>query len=167
MATLTPNGDSPTITATTVEGGLYQIIEFIQAAESNPEIALTPVNRITGTIVTDTLTYSGSFDLDATAVIDGAGDLSLKGSDYLSIQAWSPGDKTGTLKSDTYTGQFIELIELCMVAQRNYAVENEEEELLNAEYNFAERRITGEFELPLERRLTDGGYIYSAKEILK
>ena len=158
-------GGDPTITSSTMEGAFYQLIEFIQLAESNTDINGSAVNRITGTINADRLTYKGRYDINVTSAINDEGKPVLVTSDYLTIPTWSPGDGSGTLKAATWSGQLLEILQHLIEGQR--ITPNPDGIIwFNPIYDFLEKKITGEFnDIPLERIQTIDGWSYRAKEI--
>ena len=160
-------GGNPIITSPTLEGAIFQMLEFLQDAESIPEINTSSVNRTTSTMNMDALTYSGSFSLQADVVLNASGVLSLSPIDYLTIPDWSAGDGSGSLKSATWSGQLLELVALFIAGQNNASLNPGGEKWLEPDYDFTNKTISCIVRaLPLERVKTVGGWSYTAAEVL-
>ncbi|OJJ12541.1 hypothetical protein BI308_25575 [Roseofilum reptotaenium AO1-A] len=165
MQFIPATGGDPTLTSSTMEGAFFQLIEFIQAAESDTDINGSGVNRITGNINTDRMTYRGRYDINVSSAVDEDGAPILNASDYLTIPTWSPGDGSGTLKAATWSGQLLEILQYLTDGERN--TPNPDGIIrFNPIYDFREGKITGDFnDIPLERTKTATGWDYTAKEI--
>ncbi len=165
MQLIPATGGDPTLTSSTMEGAFYQLIEFIQLAESNVDINGSAVNRITGNINADRLTYRGRYDIDVTSAINEEGKPVLLTVDYLTVPSWSSGENPGTLKAATWSGQLLEILQHLIEGQR--ITPNPDGIIwFNPIYDFREGKITGDFnDIPLERIKTIDGWSYRAKEI--
>ncbi len=166
MQLIPATGGSLTITASTVEGAFYQMIGFLQDAESQSNINGSGVNRTIGKIDEDTSLLRGSFNFDARTITEN-GESKIETSDYLTIPSWSAGDESGTLKGQTWSQQFLEIITL-FIEKQNDAVANPDEILwIDCSHDFVTGRIAGDINnLPLERVQTTEGWAYKAREIL-
>ena len=165
MQNIPATGGDPTITSSTMEGAFFQLIEFIQGAEANADINGSGVNRITGSINTDRMTYRGRYDINVSSAVDDDGAPILVASDYLTIPTWSSGDGSGTLKASTWSGQLLEILQHLTDGERS--TPNPDQVIrFNPVYDFREGKVTGDFnDIPLERVQTVDGWGYKAKEI--
>lgn len=142
------------------------MIGFLQDAESRIDINGSKVNRTIGKIDEDTSLLRGSFSFDAKIRIEDE-DLKIETSDYLTIPSWSSGDGSGTLKGQSWSQQFLEIITL-FIEKQNDAVANPDDILwIDCSHNLVTGRISGDINnLPLERLRTTEGWAYKAREIL-
>jgi len=111
--------------------------------------------------------FKGRIDITAGVDKDVNGDLKFFPSDYLEIPSWNPGDGTGTLKQPTWTGQLLELINELVKRQENETINPDRVRYIDVpEYNFRTGKITAEYNIPVQKTMTDSGAEYAAKNIL-
>lgn len=76
-----------TLSSTTIENQVVELMSKIQAIESNPENNPDNNNRITGTFNQDTGIYSGTFNIPCSVVITAEGAPSFVAKEYLTNPA--------------------------------------------------------------------------------
>ena len=167
MQLIPASGGEPTITATTVEAGFYQLLELIQQAESDTESNFSNEDRVNLRTDLNSLQYSGTVAFDCLSIINDDGRVCLNPLDYLSISSWSPGDNSGTLKSQTWSGQLLELATLLITSQSTTARNPAQVEWLEVDYDLKTSTFSIVIRtLPLEREKTSDGWAYKGKEVM-
>ena len=167
MQLIPASGGEPTITATAVEAGFYQLLELIQQAESDTESNFSNEDRVNLRTDLNTLQYSGTVTFDCLPTIDESGTICLTPLDYLSIPSWSPGDNSGTLKSQTWSGQLLELTTLLITSQSTTTKNPAQVEWLEADHDLKTSTFSIVIRtLPLEREKTSDGWAYKGKEVM-
>ena len=73
-----------TLTSTTAEGQLAELVAHMQNLEANPDANPNNANRVTGTYNLDTLVFNGTFNLPVEMAVNAQGKPEFTSSEYLS-----------------------------------------------------------------------------------
>lgn len=147
MAIITP-GENATISATTVEGQLWQWIQWVQRAESNPAINTLGENRVTGSKDLDSGIFSGNWSLPCSLVLLPDGTQKITGNEYLTGLTFTPGEPKGTFKSINWGSYGLEVIEYIIALQ--LLQPSNRTPNITASFNANSRTYSGTFRLPFE-----------------
>lgn len=146
MATITP-GTGATLTASTVEGQLWQWIMFMQRAEGNLSINTLAENRITGSLDIDSGLFTGNWSLPCTSTPELDGSRKIVANDYLTGLSFTPGNPVGSFVSPSWGNYGLELI-LHIIDLINLTSPTNRTPNVTASYNANTRVYSGAFRLP-------------------
>lgn len=160
MATITP-GTGSTISATTIEGQLFQLIHWINNAEA---IAGGDNNKFSLSKDQDGMLLS-SFTLDS-SFSQLAGLYSAKTLAYLASTPFSAGTALGTIKGTTFAQYFIDAMSYGIVWQRNQTKNPQRITGLSLKLDYTTGLYSGDLSLPYTSVLDSTGVTESAIEWL-
>lgn len=162
MATITA-GTGGTITATTIEGQLFQLIHWINNAE---QIAGGDSNKFSLN-KDDAGIMTSSFTLDGQFLYTGAsGTFAESAIPYLATTVFNAGNPLGTFKGTNFAQYFIDAMSYALVWQNNLT--KNQNKLVGVQLNFDYQTLTytGSLSLPYITVLSGGGITETASEWL-
>lgn len=157
MASINP-GTGGTLTATSAEGALQEILSFIriqeQTAGRNPQ-EKTSVNARWDS---NSNTLTGTFSFAASRTISGDGSINLAAQTYLQSTSYSAGSG-GTFKSATPESAAIEILEYLQILEANSTANPNNENRITSSFDSDRGLYTGSFTLPISLSIGDDGTI--------
>lgn len=162
MATITA-GTGGTITSTTIEGQLFQLVHWINNAEQvaggdNNKFSL---NKDDAGIMTSSFTLSGQF-----LYTPASGTFAESAIPYLSTTVFNAGNPLGTIKGTTFAQYFVDCMSYAIVWQNNLT--KNQNKLIGVQMNFDYQTLTftGSLSLPYITILSANGITETASEWL-
>jgi hypothetical protein len=155
MATVTP-GTGSTISATTIEGQLFQLCHFINSLESNTSGGENKfsLDKSEDGILSSTFTLQGQLTYTAATGLFAEGALP-----YYSTATFNAGNPLGTIKSTTLAQYFIDCCLYALVLQRNKAKNPQQVTGVTLDFDFTEGVYSGSLSLPYSTTLGSGGIV--------
>jgi len=155
MATITP-GTGATINALTIEGQLFQLVHFINSAES---IAGGDSNRFSlekseDGILTSAFTLDGQF-----LYTSATGIYTDNATPYLASTTFTAGSPLGTIKGATLAQYFVDAISYALVWQKNVAKNPQKVTGVQMSFDFSTCTYSGNLSLPYASSLGAGGIV--------
>jgi hypothetical protein len=162
MAVITP-GTGSTITATTIEGQLFQLIHWINNAEAvtgggNNKFTLDKNDE---NFLTSSFTLDGQFVYTPTSGIYTESTVP-----FLPASAFNPGSPLGTIKGATFAQYFIDAMSYGIVWQSNLTKNPQRIAGLQMKFDYKTLIYTGELSLPYVTILSAAGIVETATEWL-
>lgn len=150
-------GTGATINAPTIEGQLFQLIHWVNNAESTAG----------GNESKFSLTKGEDGLLESTFTLDGqlthtlaAGTVTESPLPYLTSTAFNAGNPLGTIKGTTFSQYFIDCCLYAIVWQRQTNTKNPQKLTgVTLEFDFAEARYSGKVSLPYASIIGAGGIV--------
>lgn len=153
MAIIT-TGVGATITASTIEGQLFQLVHFINTAETVSAIYNTfSLLKGENGIMESTFSLNGTFSI----ATDGNSFLELP-SPYLATVTFSPGTG-GTIKGDTLSEYFVNCCKHALVLQRSAAKNPQKVMGVELSFDFTSATYAGKLSLPYASSIGVNGAI--------
>lgn len=161
MATIIP-GVEATINASTIEGQLFQLVHFINNAES---VAGGDFNKFSLTKGEDGILTS-DFALDGQLIYDNTiGKATENAVPYLASTIFTPGTTPGTIKGATLAQYFIDACLYMVVWQRNSIKNPQKITAATLKFDYSTATYTGNLSLPYSVTIGNGGIVESAIEV--
>jgi|AGSF01.1.fsa_nt_gi hypothetical protein len=154
MAIVTP-GTGATITASTIEGQLFQLVHFINNAEAVSAIYNTfSLSKGEDGTMESAFSLTGTFSI----ALDGSSFLELP-SPYLTTVPFTPGTTIGTIKGDILSEYFINACKYALVLQRNAAKNPQKITGIELTFDFTSATYAGKISLPYASSIGVNGSI--------
>jgi len=155
MATITA-GTGATINAPTIEGQLFQLLHFINNAES---IAGGDFNKFSlekdeDGILTSAFTLDGQF-----LYTPATGVYFATATPYLASTAFTAGNPLGTIKGTTLAQYFIDAISYALVWQKNVSKNPQKVTGVQTTFDFSTCTYSGNLSLPYASSLGANGIV--------
>jgi hypothetical protein len=154
MAIVTP-GTGATITASTIEGQLFQLVHFINSAEAVSALYNTfSLSKGEDGTMESTFSLAGTFSIAS----DSSSFLELP-SPYLTTVPFTPGATIGTIKGSILSEYFVNACKHALVLQRN-AVKNPQKITgIELAFDFTSATYSGKLSLPYSTSISANGAI--------
>ena len=155
MATITP-GTGATINATTIEGQLFQLLHFINNAESiaGGDFNNFSLEKSEDGILTSAFTLSGQF-----LYTPATGIYTESTTPYLASTAFTAGSPLGTIKGTTLAQYFIDAISYALVWQKNVTKNPQKVTGVQMTFDYSLCTFSGNLSLPYATSLGANGTI--------
>ena len=158
MADVTP-GSAATITATTAEGQLLELVGFIRQQEQDAQKNPDQRTSVTGTINLTSKTFSGTINLLTETSISSTGSTVLEIKETLFDVSFSPGSG-GTFKSSRPLNYLAEVATYLQIKEGNETSNPQGLNYIQTTINGDAQTYTGTFSFPIDYSLdTQNGNI--------
>ena len=148
MADITP-GTGATITATTAEGQLLELVGFIRQQEQDPEKNPNQRNSVSGTINLSSKVFSGTIDLlTETAINSEGGTVSAIRETLVGVSFTS--GSGGTFKSGSPLSYLAEIATYLQIKEGNELENPQGLNYISTTINGDTQTYTGSFSFPIE-----------------
>jgi len=155
MAIITP-GTGATINALTIEGQLFQLVHFINSAESiaGGDFNNFSLEKSEDGLLTCAFTLSGQF-----LFTPATGIYTESATPYLASTSFLPGSPLGTIKGTTLAQYFIDAMSYALVWQKNVTKNPQKVTGVQMSFDYSLCTYTGNLSLPYATALGAGGII--------
>lgn len=155
MAIITP-GTGATINALTIEGQLFQLIHFINSAESiaGGDFNNFSLEKSEDGILTSAFTLAGQF-----LYTSATGVYLESATPYLASTAFTAGSPLGTIKGTTLAQYFVDTISYALVWQKNVAKNPQKVTGVQMSFDYSQCTYSGNLSLPYASSLGTNGAI--------